>query len=98
MPKKDPTRCCCDDALAVIRLAQRHLPIRFQHTSCTTGKHKKSIPVPASLINEYNLYITTDDQIPTLIPKEKGYLLCPDTREGKLRHMVLISIIPRISA
>ena len=76
MPKKDPTKCCCDDALAVIQLAQQHLPIRLQHASCTTGKHKKAIPVPSSRINEYNLYITTCP-VPTLIPKEKGYLLCP---------------------
>ena len=65
MPKKDPNKCCCDDALAVIWLAQRHLPIRFQHTSCYN--RDKAIPVPASRINEYNLYITVSNgQIPTL--------------------------------
>ena len=60
MPKKDPNKCCSDDALAAIRLAQKHLPIRFQHTSCTTGDFKKSILVPASRINEYNEFTTTE--------------------------------------
>ena len=52
MPKRDPNKCCCKDALAAIQLAQRHLLIWFQHTSCTTAK--KSMPTSASRIYKYN--------------------------------------------
>ena len=88
MPRKDPKKCCHDDAFKAIKDAHIRAGRNFRH-SCNVGDGHKSKPTPGALINQYNNYLLDGIAVAAILLDEKEtYPICKNMNEKENRRCI----------